>query len=72
MARTPYDHASADLRRLHTAARLAHGWDPQTERTDIAGVFALFGPYRWLVVPLAGVAGALVVVFVGFLAGAAS
>lgn len=59
----------ADLRALHRAARMAHQLDD--EPGLIASVFAEFGRVRWLVVPLAGVAIAVFVLFVGFLAGAA-
>lgn len=73
MARLTTDQ-SADLRRLHIAARIAHGgWDPRVEDTTPRGVFRndFTRRARWLIVPAGALIFALFVWLAGFLAGAA-
>lgn len=63
---------SADLRGLVEAARLAHAWDPHYVDTRPSAVFREFGRWRWLVVPLVGLAIAGFVWVVSALAGFAN
>lgn len=61
-ARSPHvSTPTEDLRRLHQAARMAHGWDPYATDTRLTAVFREFGRYRWLIVPLAALVFAVFV-----------
>lgn len=65
--RSPVTTPLEDLRRLQEAARLAHREDEHVG--PVHSAFLEFGPYRWLVVPLGGLAFAAFVFVVGLLVG---
>lgn len=59
-----------DFRAFVEADRIAHaGWDPYEVDTRPSAVFREFGRARWLVVPLAALALALLVWVVGMFVG---